>query len=332
MKNLATIQQIKSIRPHTNSDNLELAEVLGWQVVVKKNEFKVDDLCVYICTDTVLPEKPEFEFLRNKHFRIKPIRLRGQSSNGICFPLDILGEIARNVFEKQDVTDILNVIHYEKPVPAQLAGQAVGHIPGFIIITDEDNLRSYPNALTELRLESYYITRKDDGSSGTYFIKNGEFGVCSRRIHLKEDPNNGFWKMAHKYNIEAALQKHFGDVPVALQGEVVGPGVQSNPLGLKELELHIFNLFNIFERSYYSYNELNEFCEEYNIPTVTLVEEGFKFEYTLEQLIAIANELKYPNGKPAEGIVLRSKVPFFSEILNKTWSGKIINENYKDEN
>lgn len=90
---LATIQKILAIRPHNNADNLELATVLGWQVVVKKGEFKIDDLIVYIVIDTVLPEKPEFEFLRNKSFRIKPIRLRKEYSNGICFPLSILENV-----------------------------------------------------------------------------------------------------------------------------------------------------------------------------------------------------------------------------------------------
>src|ERR1035441_5714277 len=90
MNNLATIQKILEIRPHNNADALEIAKVLGWQVVVKKGEFKAGDLVVYIVIDTVLPERAEFEFLRTKHFRIKPIRLRGEESAGICFPLNIL--------------------------------------------------------------------------------------------------------------------------------------------------------------------------------------------------------------------------------------------------
>lgn len=93
MSNLATIQRIQNIRPHNNADALELADVLGWQVVVKKGEFSVGELIVYVCIDSVLPERPEFEFLRNKHFRIKPIRLRKEYSNGICFPLSILEKV-----------------------------------------------------------------------------------------------------------------------------------------------------------------------------------------------------------------------------------------------
>src|ERR1035438_10745564 len=90
MNNLATIQKVRNVRHHPNADLLDIVQVLGWQVVTKRDEFKESDLCVYIVIDTVLPEKAEFEFLRNKHFRIKPIRLRGEESAGICFPLSIL--------------------------------------------------------------------------------------------------------------------------------------------------------------------------------------------------------------------------------------------------
>lgn len=341
---------IKNVRLHVNADALELADVLGWQVVIKKNEFKTGDLCVYVVTDTVLPEKPEFEFLRTKHFRIKPIRLRGQSSNGICFPLSILGEfdvdvdcVGSNTFTKDgkslylsdlvqgyDVTEWLGIIHYEKPIPLNLAGQAYGHLPPYLIMTDEDNLRSYPDAIWELLGKEYYITCKDDGSSGTFFLKDDVFGVCSRRIHLKEDANNGFWQMAEKYNLQTALQEYFGDVPTALQGEVVGPGIQGNPLGLKNVELHLFSILNIADRKYLPQSVIRAVCDKYSIPMVTTVEEGAVFSHTIETLVSLANGLKYPNGKPAEGIVIRPTVPFHSTTLNKQWSGKIINENYKE--
>lgn len=335
MNDLATIQKIKNIRPHTNSDNLELADVLGWQVVVKKNEFKVGDLCVYIVTDTVLPDNPTFEFLRNKNFRIKPIRLRGQASNGICFPLSILDDsalegVAGAWYEGTDVTDLLGVTHYEKPVPTQLAGKMEGYLPGFLIMTDELNLRTYPDALKELVGKPYYISRKDDGSSGTFFIKDGVFGVCSRRIHLKEDPNNGFWKMAIKYNVEKSLREVFPDQDIAVQGEVVGPDIQDNHLGLKEMEFHVFSLFDIKTRSYLDYQTLKLFCDKSHTPMVDVIEIGMDFQRDLNSLIELANDLKYWNGSPAEGIVIRPLVPFHSEVLNKPWSGKVINENYKE--
>lgn len=347
MNKLATVQQVKNVRLHPNADALDLVQILGWQVVTKRNEFKENDLCVYVAIDNVLPDKPEFQFLKNKNFRIKPIKLRKMESAGIVFPLSILpgyeydiaynGPVcsdptgARLYLEcGTDVTDVIGVTHYEKPIPAELAGQALGGMPGFIIITDELNLRTYPNALPELYGRPYYITRKDDGSSGTFFIKGGEFGVCSRRINLKENETNGFWRMARKYDIENVLRKAFPDTDIAIQGEVVGPGIQKNNLGLKELDLHIFNIFDIVNRYYLDYDKLVEFTNTNNIPMVTTINQGSAFGYNLEELLELANSQVYPTGKPAEGIVIRPKESFRSIELGKHWSGKVLNENYED--
>ena len=334
---LATIQQIKSVCQCPNSDNLDLVQILGWQVVTKRNEFLPGDLAVYITIDSILPEKPEFEFLRNKNFRIKPIRLRGNASAGICFPLSILPPRYNPLTfdlnpwqENEDVTDIINVKKYEKPMPAQLAGQAFGSMPSFIIITDELNIRNYPDALPEMYGRPFYITTKIDGSSCTFFIKDGEFGVCSRRIHLKDSETNGFWQIARKYDIENVLKKAFPNKNVAIQGEVYGEGIQKNPLGITGIDINIFTLFDIQNRIYLNYEQLVEFTGTYNIPVVHTICEGSTFPYTLEELIKLANEQKYPNGQNSEGIVIRPKESFRSLILNKTWSGKIINEFYKD--
>lgn len=335
---VATIQKIKNIRDHPNADSLSICDVLGWQVVIKKNEFKEDELVVYVEVDSVLPEKPEFEFLRNKSFRIKPIKLRGQVSNGIVFPLSILPpDPLLSLHEGADISDLIQATHYEKPVPANLAGKVVGQRPAFIKKTDELNLRSYPHLVDAMKGLPYYITRKDDGSSATYFLKDDRFGVCSRNLQLMDEENNGFWKMARKYNIEEALRSCYvgtthGDV--AIQAEIVGPGVNGNNLGLKELELHVFNYINLKSGTLESAAGLAEFCLVYRIPMVHIIEEGDSFDYELHELISLANAQKYPDGSPAEGIVIRPKSYTRNDSENLAWdalSGKILNENYKEK-
>lgn len=69
MRNLASIKTISDIIPIEGKDRIVLATVDGWSVIVKKDEFKVGDKCVYVEIDSVLPEKPEFEFLRKKQFQ-----------------------------------------------------------------------------------------------------------------------------------------------------------------------------------------------------------------------------------------------------------------------
>lgn len=344
MSNTATIQKISNLRAHPNADALELCDIKGWQVVVKKGEFREGDLCVYIEVDSVVEERPEYEFLRKVNFRIKPTKLRGERSNGICFPisiidLDTFDGISDSLYvdgepisyEGYDVSKIVGAKHYEKPVPAQLAGQIVGHRPGFISKTDETNIRSNLEILGELQGLSYYISRKDDGSSGTFFLKDGEFGVCSRNLQLKEDDKNGFWRMARKYDLETHLRNWMDNM--VIQGEVVGPGVNGNNLGLQDLELHIFSIVDLKTRELVSFHELVTRCNMWKVPMVTVLEIGHKFEYELHELISLANAQLYPNGKPAEGIVIRP-TKHTKTNLDMTWnalSGKIINENYKEK-
>ncbi len=145
MRKLATIATIDQILPHPNADTLELAKIRGWQVVVKKGEFQSGDLCVYCEIDAVMPERPEFEFLRDRKFRIKTIRLRGELSQGICFPLSILpmGEVYLEPLEGDDVTEALGIQLHQPPIPACLSGDVNGVFPSFIPKTDCERIQNH---------------------------------------------------------------------------------------------------------------------------------------------------------------------------------------------
>src|SRR5437762_2570852 len=104
MRQLASIHRIKALDPIDGADAIERATVLGWQLVAKKSEFNVGDLCVYCEIDSVMPEREEFLFLKPRGMRVKTVRLRGQISQGICFPLAILPAGLEPV-EGADVTD-----------------------------------------------------------------------------------------------------------------------------------------------------------------------------------------------------------------------------------
>ena len=149
MRKLASIQKIKNIEPIEGADLIEKATVLGWQLVVKKDDFEIGDYCVYCEIDSILPEKPEFEFLRPRHFRIKTIKMKGQISQGITFPLSIIPNYQDlNVEEGTDVTDIMGVAKYEPPISINMKGQVKGGFPGFIPKTDETRIQSVPDILT----------------------------------------------------------------------------------------------------------------------------------------------------------------------------------------
>src|SRR5512133_220514 len=112
MRKLASIQRIASLSPIIGADKIEKATVLGWELVVKKDEFRVGDLCVYVEIDSILPDKPFFEFMRDRKFRVKTIKLRGQVSQGICFPLSIVPK-GGDRYEDADVTEALGITKYD---------------------------------------------------------------------------------------------------------------------------------------------------------------------------------------------------------------------------
>jgi RNA ligase (TIGR02306 family) len=325
MSKVATVEQIFNIRKHPNADALEIGNVLGWQVVCKSGVYRDGDKVIYVNIDSVLEERPEYEFLRSKNFRIKPVRLRGEISQGLCFPCFYDYDIGT------DVSQLVGAKHYEKPVSPQLSGQVAGVFPHFLVKTDEDNLRNYSEVLEEVKFEILYTTIKIDGTSATYFVKDGEFGMCSRNLQLKvEDENSIYAKMAVKYNIREKMlnyAKEYGDF--CIQGEIYGPGVQNNSMGAKENCFSMFSGYKISGKVYWGYSEIKRFCDENEIPRVTFLSAYTKCP-SLQEFITFANNTYYENGKPAEGIVIRPWNPIFSHVLKKNWSVKIINENYDD--
>lgn len=85
MRQLATIRTIGNFRPIEGKDRIEQASVDGWNLIIKKGEFIEGEQCVYIEIDSVFPEKPEFEFLRSKGFRIKTMKMSGVLSQVLLF-------------------------------------------------------------------------------------------------------------------------------------------------------------------------------------------------------------------------------------------------------
>jgi RNA ligase (TIGR02306 family) len=164
VRKLATIQRISRLEAIPNSDNLEVASILGWKCVVKKGEFKEGDTCVYFEVDSLLPIRPEFEFLRKtchkttdfgEGFRIKTIRLRGQVSQGLAWNTNILTEKHEEGF---DVSEELGVKQYSPPIPACLKGKVKGHMPSFIQKTDETRVQLLQDVLTRHKGKDCYVT------------------------------------------------------------------------------------------------------------------------------------------------------------------------------
>jgi len=303
MRKLASIQKILALAPIEGADAIETATVLGWQLVVKKGEFQVGDYGVYCEIDSILPDKPEFEFLRPRGMRIKTIRLRGQISQGICFPLSVL-PVGTPLVEDAEVTDILGVIKWEMPIPAALAGKVKGGFPAFMPKTDETRVQVLQPLLDALVGEPCYIAEKVDGASVTYYFRNGEFGVCSRNLELLEDDDNTLWKAARTMALAEKLRTLGGNF--ALQGEIIGEGVNGNKLRQRGQTVRFFNLFDIDHYAYLDFNALRSTLERLELPMVPVLDENFSLINDIPALVTLATRRSTINPDVwAEGIVIR---------------------------
>jgi len=303
MRNLASIQRIIQIEDIPEANNIVKAHVLGWQLVIKKGEFNIGDLCIYVEIDSILPDKEMFEFLRNKKFRIKTMKLRGQISQGICFPLSFLPN-AMEVKEGDDVTEAMEIIKYEPPIPACLSSVMKGNFPSFIPKTDETRVQILQKLLNEHVGKPCYITEKLDGSSVTYYLKDEVFGVCSRNMDLLESSDNTYWKIARQLDIENKLRMLGKNL--AIQGELVGEGIQGNKLKLKGQTVYFFNVFFIDEYRYAEYAEWLGMLAHLGLSSVPILNEAYKLENNMDAILKLSNRRSTIQQEAmAEGIVIR---------------------------
>lgn len=329
MRKLASIQEIKYIKPIPGADNIETVGILGWECVSKKGEFKPNDLCVYFEIDSLLPEIPEFEFLRKscwndtfKKFRLKTIKLKKQTSQGLALPISVFPKLA-GLFDPiipynvgTDVTELLGIEKYEPPIPSQIVGDARS-FSWPISKTDEIRIQTQEgfDLWASLVGKPYYISLKLDGTSSTFLIdpRDDEYHVCGRNYSYKKNNDHAFWKIEERYNIEKGLRELAKDgIKVAIQGECVGPGIQKNPLGLLLVDLYVFNVVDLEHNTRLCLEDSLSVIGKLGLKSVPLIETGSVFSYNKENLLEKAkgkyNE-HFESAKPSqerEGIVVRS--------------------------
>ena len=329
-RKLASIRRISDIQEIPGADMIELAIVDGWKVVVAKNVgHKVGDMVVYCEIDSFLPIREEFEFLRkssykkmsdgSEGFRLKSIRLRGTLSQGLILPLKDLQLPNKDLLrEGMDVTSELDIIKYEPPIPAELAGKVKGLFPSFIRKTDEERIQNLADEYEEMKKHTYYVTEKLDGSSATFYYNNGEFGVCSRNLELLETEGNTFWKVARELDLENKLREYGANL--SIQGELIGEGIQGNPYKIKGQTVRFFNLFDIDLREYHSLPVFQKTIEVLGLETVPILNVRFNLPESIDELLKYADSKSVLNPNfDREGVVIRSldRKISFKVISNK---------------
>jgi RNA ligase (TIGR02306 family) len=245
---IVPVVRIRAIEPIPNADAIELAVIGDYRSIIRKGQFKANDIAVYLPEAAVLPEALiqelglEGRLAGSQKNRIKAIRLRGCLSQGILYD-----KVPENANEDDDLAENLNIIKYEPTIPAHMSGE-VANLFGHTIRYDIENFKSFPDILIEG--EEVEMTEKAHGTFTGIAVINGldheemfdsnglvySKGLGGRGLVFKDNAANNinlYVQIAKKLNLHAAIRRVFQGKTVHVLGETYGEGVQDLTYGSK---------------------------------------------------------------------------------------------------
>jgi len=335
-RKMATVRKVDEIRPIKDADAIEAAVVGGWVVVVKKGEFKAGDLAVYCEIDSWIPhgvapflskgQEPR-EYNSVKGERLRTVKLRGTTSQGLLLPLSILPrslgfEFATDKTVGEEVSLWLGIQKWEAPIPAQLAGDVEGVFPTVVPKTDQERIQNLTEELKTWQSNSAFtweVTEKLDGSSMTVFVHGDREGVCSRNWSLKETAGNTLWAVARREQLIEKVRQTGRNL--ALQGELIGEGIQGNPYNIKGQDFRLFDIYDIDRGEYLGPLERRVFAETHGIKHIPVIAIEMVIEEWVTGLLTMADGVSVLNPKTnREGLVFKCNTfggPSFKVVSNR---------------
>lgn len=268
---IVPVTTIEKLSPHSNADALELAQVLGWQLVVKKGEYHVGDTIVYFPIDTVLPLEVSERFGVTRYLskqRIRCARLRGEPSFGLAIKPDNpdwpLGE---------NVADYYGATKYEPPIRPGQGDAEVNH-PLFEGYTDIENMRNFPDILVDG--EMVVLTEKIHGTNSRVGIIDGEYMGGSKAVRRKRPEDDRFERNVYWFPLSLEPVRNLLDSlkskyrQIIIFGEVYGSKIQSFHYGYKGiLGYRAFDL--LMDGRYLDWNDFIAICTQYGVETVPVI-------------------------------------------------------------
>lgn len=357
MRKLVSVCKVDEITPIGGADFIECVHIKGWSVVCQKGIHTVGDTVLYFELDSFLPESDKrFEsFMKfgTRTFdgvvghRIKTVRLKGVYSQGIIIPLSEFPEIT-SFEEDVDYSEVIGVVKWEAP---QERGEGMGYqgdkkgdFPWFIRKSDQERIQNLYGKLTRTHRDKEFVgTLKMDGSSITvgYVVgeryDNKEFFYCSRNQELKmpdvlSDPNykledqGKFFQGAVNSDLfmkAFMLHELFGGY-YAIQGELVGAGVQGNFEKFDTHQVFAYNIFDIEKQEYVDYSTFEIMAEAVKLQIVPKVYgANTVLIHELKDILEWSNLGKVLNADYIEGIVYKQ--------IDGDCQFKVINNKYLEK-
>lgn len=341
-RDLAIIAKVQKIEGIPKYDKVVKATIENYPVIVQKDQFKEGDLCVFVFYDTVLPVKPEFEFLRKSSysklydgFRIRNMKMCGMYSSGIAFGLDILPEGFQPSLG-DDVSDMLNIRKYDpeelqgraqvqhgkKKSPVMLFllrfrlfrklykrihGKQVATYPETVHKSNETNIeKTFSKLKEQYPDEKYYVTCKVEGSAGAWMLygKRRKYMVFSHNVIRSPNDDNTWAKVGRKYKLESILRGEKRNL--CIQGEICGPSIQGNIYNFPDYRLFVYKVTDTDTGEVYNFNNLVEFCDKYALDMVPVIYTNRQMLETLDDMLSDCEGKSVLADVPREGFVWRS--------------------------
>jgi RNA ligase (TIGR02306 family) len=359
-RQLVTVRKIDQILPIKDSDNIEELVIGGWSVVAQKGLHEAGKNIIYFEIDSFLPESDiRFESFMKfgintfdgvKGHRVKTKRLRGVYSQGIVMPLAEFPEITTPEYDT-DYAELVGIVKYEKTEVSGYTGDAKGSFPWFLRKSDQDRIQNVYGKLANSYLadEDFVGTLKMDGSSITVFAVDKNkyvpdsddvigfdiaIGYCSRNQQLKmpESTEDGWFQKTGKFYqgaensdlfIKAANIYVDTGMSVALQGELVGAGIQGNFEKFDKYQVFVYNIFNVDTGEFLPYNQFKELADKYDIQ---IVPEVYPAQKILQN--SVSNIVKMADGK---GLLASYREGVVFKQVNGNKQFKAISNKYLDK-
>ena len=364
-RKLARLEKIKWIKPIDGADSICLVGILGWQCVVAITAgHQVGDYVLYLEVDSLLPEdKKCFSFMEKSKYRVRTIKLRGQISQGLVINLgDLENSYSKEIVESiekillsgddvsgYDLTEILGITKYEKPVPLNMKGLVKGNFPTHLFPkTDEERIQNIPEVFKEFSGVLMYATEKLEGTSASFYFLLEEdesgslrerFGVCSRNLELKIEGNES--NLYVKTGLEIAKEKlkklhKLTGMSICVQGEIVGPGIEGNLMGLDKIRFYVYNMIRISNPRRLTYPQclaVNKILGDDGFDLVPFYSLLYLDDYTMDGLIDEVSKFHWSIGNKSlgEGIVVRpylDDIWVYNDSSSRPLSFKVKNNEY----
>jgi len=306
-RKLATIRTVDRIEEIPGADAIEAAVFGGWRCVVLKGTFAPGDQGVYLEIDSALPlSDPRFAFLEPRgrkeidgvaYHVLRTIRLRGVFSQGLALRLD---EVPETLGEHDDLAAAMGIVKYETPMPDELVGSAVGAFPAKEARkTGADRVQNLADAYASFAANphEWEATEKVDGTSSTFIITDDGMRIAGRQWEWEIDDD----LPQAQYAARERLTDHISAGHV-IQGELYGPGIGGNKLGVDRFELAVFAVWR--DGAQLPFGDWPRWAAERAAPIHDLT-----LPATLDEALAQADGIEslLVPGRRAEGIVWRRR-------------------------